>query len=131
MPWLTRAALAWAMLATIAAGVCWLGWEGNTTRLSDWRNTRFEHALAELRWQPDLHRRRSLLSIVGLHLREGVRRIQPDRQQQRLHFLGEELAHPAALVGLHLREGVRMLRAPRDANEARLCDEILEQVQLR
>lgn len=97
MPWLTRAALAWAMLATIAAGVCWLGWEGNTTRLSDWRNTRFEHALAELRWQPDLHRRRSLLSIVGLHLREGV----------------------------------LMLRAPRDANEARLCDEILEQVQLR
>jgi len=36
-----------------------------------------------------------------------------------------------SIVGLHLREGVLMLRAPRDANEARLCDEILEQVKLR
>lgn len=97
LSWLTTVALAWAMLATIAAGVCWLGWRDNSTRLSDWRNTRYEHALAELEWQPDLHRRRSLLSIVGLHLREGV----------------------------------LMLRAPRDANEARLCDEILEQVKLR
>ena len=39
--------------------------------------------------------------LVG-HLGEGVRRVQPHRQQQRLHLVDEVLAHPAALARIAL-----------------------------
>jgi len=42
--------------------------------------------------------------LVG-HLREGMRRVQPDRQQQRLHLLQEILLDPALLVGVALAVG--------------------------